>query len=90
MSEAIRVQVEMTVSGIPKGMQIGRSLAEEVLTRWIRTGTLPAGFTVRAIHWDRGATGKRTGSAKTQEDINLVVRRLLRRVPLSFSEIRIS
>lgn len=90
MSEAIRVQVEMTVSGIPKGMTVAKSLAEEVLNRWIRTNTLPAGFHVRAIHWDRGATGKRTGSARTQEDINLVVRRLLRRIPFQFSEIRIS
>jgi hypothetical protein len=90
MSEAIRVQVEMTVSGIPKGAKLAKSLAEEVLARWIRTGTLPAGFSVKAIHWDRGATGKRTGSARTQEDINFAVRRLLRRIPFHFSEVRFS
>lgn len=90
MSEAIRVQVEMTVSGIPKGMTIAKSLAEEVLTKWIRLGTLPAGFSVKAIHWDRGATGTRTGSARTQEDINQAVRGLLRRIPFYFSQIRIS
>ena len=89
MAEAIRVQVELTAK-VPKGLQVSKALAEEVLERWIRTGTLPVGFTVKAIHWDRGATGKRTGSARKQKDIDFAVRRLLRRIPFVFSEIRIS
>jgi hypothetical protein len=78
----------MTIKGKPPGMKIGRSLAEEVLRKWIRLGTLPEGFSVRAIHWQRGNGGK--GIAKTQDEIDNAVRVLLRRIPLDFQEIRFS
>lgn len=88
MSEAIRVQVELTAK-VPKGLELTKALCEEVLEKWIRRGTLPPGFTVKAIHWGTPG-GKPKGSATTQEDINFAVRRLLRRIPFTFSEIRFS
>ena len=86
MAEAIRVQVEMKVEK-PKSLKISRSMAEEVLQRWVRNGTLPPGFSVRAIHWER-SSGK--GSARTQAEIQNAVRVLLRRIPFVFSEVRFS
>lgn len=88
MSEAIRVQVELGVK-VPAGIKVSAQLAEEVLQRWIRRGSLPNGFTVKAIHWGRPGERPR-GHARTQSEINLAVRRLLRRIPFQFSEIRIS
>ncbi len=86
MAEAIRVQVEMKVVQ-PKTLKVSRAMAEEALQRWVRNGTLPPGFKVRAIHWER-SSGK--GSARTQEEIQMAVRVLLRRIPFVFSEIRFS
>lgn len=87
MAEAIRVQVEMKVKP-SKGLAVSKELAEEVLQKWIRVGTLPPGFSVKAIHWQRENGGK--GSARTQASIDTAVRVLLRHIPFHFSKIRIS
>lgn len=83
MSEAIRVQIELTVRK-PKGVELTSALVSQVLDRWVQRGTLPKGFKVKAVQWYRGDSRRRAGRAESQREINAAVRRLLRRIPFKF------